>query len=271
MIATGESYESPGDKRSFVLQLLVQHFLSLIGCAVCITLATWVIATSIDYAQGKPLNFLLADWIVGAPIALLFWIGAINTQIHMIDRWREALQPLPPIDGSEIVLERKRANRFVPTVWRVGWLAFWTYVIAEKWPNPGMVLLGGLFIIPMLLRLKAMWLPKANDWAPLVIGAEGFEDRSGNDGKIIWSDVAAVNWNGSPVIKLIEPRQRAPGRKWRLEIRPRHMPGKKADEVDVHMHGLPSAHRAFRLMRAYWRLSRRTNPGNNSTITRAAR
>jgi len=268
----GDSLETPADKRSSVLRLVVRHVFSLIICALCILAATWFIVNGIELGRDKAGNGVVATWIVGGPLALFFWMAATNSQVIMLDAWREMLQPLPRINGSEIILLRKRGNRFLPTAFNLVWLTGWICVVASKWPDPWVVFLGGLFfILPAILRLKAIWLPQANAWAPLVIDAEGFEDRSGTDGKIAWSEVAAVNWNGGPVIKLIEPRQRASGRKWRLEIRPRHMPGKKADEVDVRMHGLPSAHRAFRLLRAYWRLSRRTNPGNSSTITRMAR
>jgi hypothetical protein len=268
----GDFLETPADKRSFVLRLVVRHIFSLILCVLCIFAATWIIVNGIELARDKPWNGVIATWIVSGLLALLFWIGATNTQAIMLDLWREALQPLERIDGSEIVLARKRSNRLLQTVVHLAWLTGWICVVASKWPDPGVVVLGGVFfILPAVLRLKAMWLPPASDWAPLVIDSTGFEDRSGAYGKIAWSDVTAVDWDGAISVKLVEPRTPVSGGKWRLEIRPRHMPRKKANEVIIRMHGLPSAHHAFRLMRAYWRLSRRTNPGNNSTITRAAR
>jgi hypothetical protein len=263
-----DSLETPADRRSFMLRLLVGQVVSLIVCALFILAAMWLIVNGIEFARDQPWNGVVGAWIVCGSSALFCWACAIRSQGIMLDRWREALQPLPRMDGSEIVLERKRGNRFIATTFQLAWLIGWTCIVASKWPDPWVVALGGLFfILPSILKLKAMWLPRANAWAPLAIDAGGFEDRSGSDGKVAWSDVVDVKWNGGVVVKLARPRARVSRSKWSLQFRVRHMPQPKADEIWVRTHGLASAHRVFRLMRAYWRFSQ----GNSAAPARAAR
>ena len=78
-----------------------------------------------------------------------------------------------------------------------------------------------------------------------------------------WNDVAGVQWSGGSIaIKLAKPREikRKGLRDFLADFfgRPR-----KIEAIQVHGHGLhPDAHRAFRLLQAYWRRSR--GPVGNS-------
>jgi hypothetical protein len=267
-------FETRADKRRYLRRLLVMHFFSLIVCAICIAIATWAIAMGIEDIHRKSQTDIAASLIVGGLIAVLFWYGAIKTQANMVDQWRDFRRPLPPIDGSEIVLTRKRANRFLPTVFQIAWLIGWTRALASKWPDPVVLVFGAFFFIyPAILGLKAIWLPKVNDWASLLIDGEGFEDCSGSSGRIAWTDVVEVSWsNGSIAVKMTKPLKisaRPRLREW-LARWPRRQ--QNSDVVEVRGHGFrPDSHRAFRLLQAYWRYSKGGLGRDTATVTRSLR
>jgi hypothetical protein len=269
------SLETPADRRRYVRRLVVMHLVSLIACAVCIAVATWVVHLGIA-SRGESSSSFLASMIVTGLVAFFCLRGATNSQAGMIDYWRDFRRPLPPIDGSEVVLVRKRGNRSWPTLFHFVWLAGWTYFVASKWPDPWAVALGGFFvIIPSIMALKALWFPKVNDWAPLVIDGEGFEDRSGSNGRMGWGEVAAVEWKGGSVaIRLATPQPivRKGLRDFFADLL--GLP-QNIETIEVHGHGFrPDHHRAFRILQAYWRYSRQTRSAAAmaaETVTRSAR
>ena len=260
--ASDASLETAADQRRYVLRLLRMHFMALIGCAVCIAIATWVLANGIDGFRSVSGSGGVAALTVAGIIAFFCLRGATNGQARMFDAWRDLRRPLPPIDGSEIVLVRKavsRGDRVFGTVFAVGWIAVGTAIVAYGWPNGGAILLGGYLVLVGLSILRTVWFANWSRWEqPLVIDREGFEDRSRPDGRMTWDEVAGIEWrSGDIVIGLTNPRPIIRKGLSAFFDDMFGLPQRKIEAIKVSGPWLSlDKHRVFRLLQAYWRHSK---------------
>ena len=239
------------------------------------------IQLGIAIAARQPWSLAILTVLLGTlPLALFGGFIAYHALKIPIALWRDRRTPLPPRDGAPIVIARHRPRR----LWRT--LAYGALLVLEpilvltnldEMRAPLPTYLPFVFItLGLLIALVRVWFPPRLYWEPIVLDAEGIDDRSLGRGKITWRDVVDVSigvlgaGNGT-LLKLDTPPKQLPGVTLLdigfLPILDRMTQGRHY--LIVRNHGLELHNeRVFRLIHAYWRAG---HGRTDSVISRTAR
>ena len=219
----------------------------------------------VQWDQARRLEAIIGLVVFTLPLAVFgaaFGIAAIKRPIAL---WRDRRTPLPAIDGTPIVIARKRPRRLWPTLALSYGFTMTLLLASTKSPEMTAVqyVFVALVILSFLISLQRVWFPARLRWEPVVLDADGIEDRSLGMVKLPWSDVAKISTglqtapNGI-LLKLVKPVRRLPGQGFFatgiLPIIDRLLQGRR--HLVIRGHGLAlHSERTFRLVQAYCRYS----------------
>jgi hypothetical protein len=238
----------------------------LFGLAFGLGIIVFGIYLGIDVAAEQPWPLaILAVLLFTMPIALFGGLVAYYALRIPLALWRDRRAPLPLIDGTPIVIARKRPRRLWRTLGHGTAILVMSLILAMKLSEtqlpPLAYLPFGLMLLGILIALIRVWVPPRLYWEPIVLDREGIDDRCLGRAKVGWRDVlkissGAVGARDGTLLKLTQPPARLSGVSLIdtgfLPLVDRLFQGRRY--LVVRTHGLELHNeRTFRLIQAYWR------------------